>query len=89
MSCGAELSITAVGLADHLYKLDGGENTGGGGGQFFNFLIWNPYFDGHTGGRQNWRFWCKMSYSEVLSVHDLLQHLASAGEITKQGEMSV
>jgi len=35
---------------------------------------------------QNWRFWCKTSDFEVLSVHDLLQHLASAGEITKQGK---
>jgi len=35
---------------------------------------------------QNWWFWCKTSHFEVLSVHDLLQHLASAGEITKQGK---
>jgi len=42
-------------------------------------------------GRQNWRFdkigySGKTSHREELSVHDLLQHLASAGEITKQGK---
>jgi len=33
---------------------------------------------------QNWRFWCKTSHLGVLLVHDPFQHLASAGEITKQ-----
>jgi len=32
-----------------------------------------------------WRFWCKTSHFEVLLVHDLLQHLATAGEILQQG----
>jgi len=39
MSCGPEPSIIAVGLADHLYKWDGGENTGGGGGSFLCILF--------------------------------------------------
>ena len=33
---------------------------------------------------QNWRFWYKTSHFVILSVHDLLQHLATAGEITQQ-----
>jgi len=35
---------------------------------------------------QNLRFWYKTSHFGVLSVHDLLKHLALAGEITKQGK---
>jgi len=30
------------------------------------------------------RFWYKTSHFEILSVHDLLQHLATAGELTQQ-----
>jgi len=42
-------------------------------------------------GRQNWRFdkvgySGKTSHREELSVHDILQHLASAGEIMTQGK---
>jgi len=33
---------------------------------------------------KNWRFWYKISHFEILSVHDLLQHLATAEEITQQ-----
>jgi len=33
---------------------------------------------------KNWRFWYKTSHFEILSVHDLLQHLATAGEIMQQ-----
>jgi len=49
-------------------------------------------------GRQNWRFdkpeigcSCKTSHCEELSVYDLLQHLALAGEITnfETGKMSI
>jgi len=34
---------------------------------------------------KNWRFWYKTSNVEILWVHDLLQHLSTAGEITQQG----
>jgi len=33
---------------------------------------------------KNWRFWYNTSHFEILWVHDLLQHLVTAGEITQQ-----
>jgi len=38
-----------------------------------------------TGGSKNWRIWYKTGQLEVLPVHDLLPHPATAGEITQQG----
>jgi len=36
------------------------------------------------GDWKNWRFWYKTTDFEILLVHDLLQHLATAGQITQQ-----
>ena len=36
-----------------------------------------------TGKLKNWRIWYKTGQMEVLSVHDLLPHPATAGEITQ------
>jgi len=54
---------------------------------FFNYAAGRR----QPSGRQNWRFdkigySSKTSHCEELLVHDLLQHLISAGEITKQGK---
>jgi len=38
-----------------------------------------------NGELKNWRIWYKTGQLEVLMVHDLLPHPATAGEITQQG----
>jgi len=38
-----------------------------------------------TGEFKNWRTWYKTGQLEVLTVHDLLAHPATAGEIAQQG----
>ena len=48
------------------------------------FQLWKGELEAEKSGElKNWRIWYKIGQLEVLSVHDLLPHPATAGEITQ------